>query len=111
MLDYEIETQYREPTEAEQGEVEKKRCSITRLKHHACDFDGLIKSVVEKKRCSITRLKRQKLQYRIEGDVGWKEKMLDYEIETLRREEVSLRFRLWVEKKRCSITRLKRRYP
>ena len=40
--------------------------------------------VVEKKRCSITRLKRDEQGiFDPEWKNSWKEKMLDYEIETL----------------------------
>ena len=40
-------------------------------------------NVVEKKRCSITRLKHKKSQnLRLLVYISWKEKMLDYEIET-----------------------------
>ena len=64
--------------------LEKIRFSITRLKHHvAVVVDDLIDARLEKIRFSITRLKHF---VGLLGDVlfegSWKDKILDYEIET-----------------------------
>jgi len=62
--------------------LEKKRFSITRLKLPVFSIKRWIASKLEKKRFSITRLK-QGLSWRPGlGFYAWKEKILDYEIET-----------------------------
>ena len=87
--------------------LEKKRTSITRLKHQSSLRWYRVVVSLEKKRTSITRLKRSNSAS--DGkDVrsAWKEKNLDYEIET----GMSQHFCCWqvlLEKKRASITRLK----
>ena len=110
--------------------LEKKRTSITRLKQSGIAV--VVRAVrLEKKRTSITRLKLEGTIFRcVVVAIPWKEKNLDYEIETstsigcpeevadLKRKEPRLRDwnSLWMsrsmrmrtlEKKRTSITRLK----
>ena len=114
--------------------LEKKRFSITRLKQSDHLFSCAAAVFLEKKRFSITRLKplREAIPLRSNPST-WKEKILDYEIETdrilyeaycketsnLKRKDSRLRdwnstcckhrtFRKVLEKKRFSITRLKR---
>ena len=111
--------------------LEKKRTSITRLKHGSVLWKAIQAGFLEKKRTSITRLKLRRsvststaasmtwkeknLDYEIETDAvldkylnlpTWKEKNLDYEIETLMCVDLSTYHRR-LEKKRTSITRLK----
>ena len=86
--------------------VENKRFSITRLKPHDKTSNASTLQLVENKRFSITRLKlrSQSLSGRI--PLGRKQKILDYEIETMYKSFI--RFcRILVENKRFSITRLK----
>ena len=64
--------------------LEKKRTSITRLKRWKSAVGRRRSGLLEKKRTSITRLKRRRSNY---GAIkkkkdSWKEKNLDYEIET-----------------------------
>ena len=116
--------------------LEKKRFSITRLKRDFSDPFFVLFYVLEKKRFSITRLKRSAIYRAVVADhcETWKEKILDYEIETniclpavagtrcsnLKRKDSRLRdwnegvlpertrISGWrLEKKRFSITRLK----
>ena len=89
--------------------VEKKRCSITRLKPDKTPaVSGCGETGVEKKRCSITRLKPGMQTRGMTIMNCWKEKMLDYEIETKVLATRTEPDGTQVEKKRCSITRLKR---
>ena len=67
---------------AEPSLLEKIRFSITRLKLSMGNFYRFLTEALEKIRFSITRLKREVLN--MYGDVveAWKDKILDYEIET-----------------------------
>ena len=114
------------------GSLEKRRYSITRLKHHNCDqtthnayhawkekiLDYEIETErtatvscedwpLEKRRYSITRLKPGRRTSRMRSGWTWKEKILDYEIETWHVIPIP-RLCLLLEKRRYSITRLKR---
>ena len=62
--------------------VEIRRFSITRLKQN--DVAHLIRGFheLEKIRFSITRLKQNVSRYQRNAAVTWKDKILDYEIET-----------------------------
>ena len=63
--------------------LEKKRFSITRLKRSIWCTELYRRLALEKKRFSITRLKRRDCSSARNGCPGaWKEKILDYEIET-----------------------------
>ena len=134
ILDYEIETGYDECQPHLSGSLEKIRFSITRLKRHRiCESVRDKPFLLEKIRFSITRLKRRWnsridtkrnawkdkiLDYEIETihyrfgltrrNVTWKDKILDYEIETLRRNLSHQGRSRLLEKIRFSITRLKR---
>ena len=135
ILDYEIETLNRSlnfissPIRC----LEKKRFSITRLKpveghQQASDLlrlkrkDSRLRDwnthwaglsaadpKLEKKRFSITRLKPGVGDFDSWRGNSWKEKILDYEIETLRDDLLKSLPLLPLEKKRFSITRLKHR--
>ena len=88
-------------------ELEKKRFSITRLKQlRRHPFQRPRRSRLEKKRFSITRLKPGFFMLVSLACYPWKEKILDYEIETCRIAVVSVTL-IALEKKRFSITRLK----
>ena len=73
-------------TETEGGdfELEKKSISITRLKLIASSSAITRAAILEKKSISITRLKLERLVANRTplGTDAWKEKHLDYEIET-----------------------------
>ena len=72
---------------AANGRLEKKSISITRLKHADTQpIDGLL-ITLEKKSISITRLKHVPVIIRAVPllRASWKEKYLDYEIETLQK--------------------------
>ena len=89
------------------GVLEKKRFSITRLKQSFFFTPDASSAKLEKKRFSITRLKRcfsPRLRHII---CAWKEKILDYEIETGLTFEATHPPTNTLEKKRFSITRLK----
>ena len=86
--------------------LEKKRPSITRLKLEILIHGAHTGTPLEKKRPSITRLKHAPHVQLTRADEAWKEKTLDYEIETHPRTIGSIRFQC-LEKKRPSITRLK----
>ena len=86
-LDYEIETPVEQMYyvhDATFAPLEKKRPSITRLKQ--CNFGRWLHptrtAALEKKRPSITRLKQRILPVPPLDTDTWKEKTLDYEIET-----------------------------
>ena len=64
--------------------LEKKRTSITRLKQDRFDTGNYRGAdQLEKKRTSITRLKLENRSiWKVDNSGSWKEKNLDYEIET-----------------------------
>ena len=132
ILDYEIETKLIFGDTCMLLFLEKKRFSITRLKRSVsvdgrrhCSFlkrkDSRLRDWnqvdefqdvspdlwLEKKRFSITRLKRSVFSLAYDCRTGaWKEKILDYEIET-RICSTEAGIGQMLEKKRFSITRLK----
>ena len=82
ILDYEIETGYIRIREVTPRSLEKIRFSITRLKHGKKLSEVHRRKILEKIRFSITRLKLGKYIATIFGMWPWKDKILDYEIET-----------------------------
>ena len=87
--------------------LEKIRLSITRLKHRPATTRATA-CILEKIRLSITRLKHRTWDRRQTLHRTWKDKTLDYEIETLM--PLYPICRNWAEEKiRLSITRLKLR--
>ena len=107
ILDYEIETNPKGCFyECRYIAVEKIRFSITRLKHESRREHQDRRLWVEKIRFSITRLKLVDKILVERVYVCWKDKILDYEIETVtwlnHADNIAI-----VEKIRFSITRLK----
>ena len=82
-LDYEIETNRDAGDRNYPSPLEKKRTSITRLKPKTSSHQTWIGVSLEKKRTSITRLKLRTCRRAHPLYLKtWKEKNLDYEIET-----------------------------
>ena len=110
-LDYEIETKAVTEDPNLRNYLEKKRTSITRLKQTVREWFIIPRPILEKKRTSITRLKQivqgpiassypslKRKEPRLRDwnsksvtilshsiSPSWKEKNLDYEIETIRK--------------------------
>ena len=108
ILDYEIETcRGGLPLEALQAILKRKDSRLRDWNLAIESVDGAISSL-EKKRFSITRLKPDLNTFRAQSELfPWKEKILDYEIETNPPVFPRVLASRQLEKKRFSITRLK----
>ena len=108
ILDYEIETRraWYSAYSASDAKLEKKRFSITRLKHFECCCAVVVTSTLEKKRFSITRLKPDIYAWlkRNGFDLKRKDSRLRDWNNNLRSTTCVA---IGLEKKRFSITRLK----
>ena len=82
ILDYEIETTASTQRRSPNAFLEKIRFSITRLKRQMRLCQPAQYLLLEKIRFSITRLKLRSFQRMIIEVFTWKDKILDYEIET-----------------------------
>ena len=109
ILDYEIETLHRTTRRQRWHGLEKKRFSITRLKL-GCLLTNEFTSCFDLKR-KDSRLRDWNSNWSIgskpSSPKSWKEKILDYEIETGIKTGFLSYQRRRLEKKRFSITRLK----
>ena len=83
ILDYEIETRWYGDGSGSRAFLEKTRYSITRLKPYGVVSLRQVLCHLEKTRYSITRLKRSSTSCASIAAISWKDKILDYEIETI----------------------------
>ena len=78
--------------------LEKIRFSITRLKLDNQGNPAYILQLLEKIRFSITRLKQEPIEMSYPDLITWKDKILDYEIETLTLHLMATALQPWKDK-------------